>query len=147
MDLQEIERIADSLRPQLKDLGREWYRDSIIVCLRHGGKCEYCGYDLLSSQAICYHFWCIDHLLPQVDYPELKDHLENKVLSCRSCNSIKSDWDPNDGHVIHYCKGVLTVEQRGELLKRAKEYVKGKNTRLAEKFGEELALLRKSMEG
>lgn len=113
-----------------------------MVCLRHNGKCTYCGFDLLSSQAICYHFWCIDHLLPQVRYRELEDHPENKVLSCPRCNSVKSDYDPNAGSLIYSGNGQLTAEQREELLDKAREYVRQKNTQLNESFCKELELLK-----
>lgn len=142
MDLQSIERIAGELQTKLKALGREWYSDSILLCLWHGGRCEYCGFDLLSSQGICYHFWCVDHLLPQVRYPELSDRIENKVLACKSCNCIKSAYDPDPDKSIYAGNGRLTMEQRERLLKSAKQYVQKEKGRLEEVFRQELALLK-----
>jgi 5-methylcytosine-specific restriction endonuclease McrA len=130
------------LQMKLKAIGREWNRDSLFVCLRHKGKCEYCGFDLLSSQGVCYHFWCIDHLLPQALYPELADHIENKILACRSCNSIKADWDPSEGTSIYFRDGHLTSDPRRVFLNRAKEYVRVQRERLERAFDEELKLLK-----
>jgi len=96
IDHNKIDDIVRALHPQFKDLGHEWFPDSIALCLRHDGKCAYCGLDLLSSQAICYHLWCLDHLLPQATYPKLKDNRENHILACRSCNNIKGAFDPNN---------------------------------------------------
>jgi 5-methylcytosine-specific restriction endonuclease McrA len=142
VELEEIEKVAGELYPKLKALGREWYRDSVVLCLWHKGKCAYCGFDLLSGRGVCYHYWCVDHLLPQCAYPELKDHIENKVLACRACNSVKGEWDPDPDASVYCRNGQLTSSQRERLLGYAKEYVGRENARLEGSFGEELALLR-----
>src|SRR6185437_4963984 len=116
VELKALEKIADDVCGQLRAAGREWYRDSVLVCIRHNGRCEYCGFDLLSRQGICYHFWCIDHLLPQSKYPELADHPENKVLSCKACNSVKSDHDPNAFIPIYSGNGEMRSDQRERFL-------------------------------
>ena len=137
-----IEKIADELRAKLRARGREWWRDSIVLCLWHNGKCEYCGFDLLSSQGICYHLWCVDHLLPQTHYPALAECIENKVLACRACNSAKSDYDPDTEKSIYTGNGRLTMEQRELLLKAAKEYVQPTRAWLEEGFRQEIELLK-----
>jgi len=35
----------------------------------------------------------IDHLLPKSRYPEIESDINNWVLSCRACNSIKGKMD------------------------------------------------------
>ena len=124
--------------------GQEWYRLSVIACLRHNGKCEYCGLDLLSSRQVADHLWHIDHLLPQSLYGELAnllDHPENMVLSCEACNLGKSDWDPNGDPIVYSRSGSLTVEQRGKLLSRAKEYVRERNSLRDEVFRKQIEVL------
>jgi CRISPR/Cas system Type II protein with McrA/HNH and RuvC-like nuclease domain len=142
VELKELEKIANDVCGQLRALGREWYRDSVLVCIRHNGRCEYCGFDLLSNQGICYHFWCIDHLLPQSRYQELTDHPENKVLACTACNSVKSDYDPNAAVPIYSRNGELTPDQRERFLECAKQYVETRNAQLEANFAKETALLR-----
>jgi hypothetical protein len=138
----EVEDLACDLHARLKALGREWYLHSIVLCLRHGGKCAYCGLDLLSSQGICYHFWCLDHLMPQAKYPELKDDRENHILACRPCNSIKGDFDPNVASPVYSGTGQLTMQQRTRLFASAKAYVCEEKARIEARFREEVELLR-----
>lgn len=42
----------------------------------------------------------LDHLLPRAKYQEFADRSENFVLSCRTCNGVKSDFDPLNGETI-----------------------------------------------
>ena len=138
----EVAGRANELHASLKTLGREWYLHSIVLCLRHGGKCGYCGIDLLSSYGICYHLWCLDHLLPQAKYPKLADDRENHILACRPCNSIKGDFDPNGASPAYCGTGRLTMQQRSQLFASAKAYVCGKKERIEARFKEEVELLR-----
>jgi 5-methylcytosine-specific restriction endonuclease McrA len=124
--------------------GQEWYRRSVIACLRHKGQCEYCGFDLLSSRQVADHLWHIDHLLPQSLYGELADlldHPENMVLSCKACNLSKSGWDPNRDPIVYSRSGSLTVGQRGELLSRAKKYVRECNSLRDDVFRKQIEVL------
>ena len=142
MDLQSIEKTAGELQVKLRALGRPWGRDSVALCLWHNGKCEYCGFDLLSSQGICYYFWCKNHLLPHVKYPELTKCIENKVLACTACTSVKGEYDPDTQKSIYTGNGRLTMEQRELLLKAAKEYVQQERARLEESFRQEIEVLK-----
>lgn len=60
-----------------------------IIFNKFGGKCAYCGCDLLKG-------WHVDHLKPVVRYrnsykhPE-RDAIENKMPACASCNINKRD--------------------------------------------------------
>jgi hypothetical protein len=142
-----MQRIIDdeainTLAQGFRDLGSEWYMESIILCLRHSGECAYCGLDLLSSHGICYHLWCLDHLLPQAKYPGLKDHPENHILCCRPCNNIKGVFDPDEGNQIDFGTVELTIEQRAWLLGIVKARVGKEKARLEAVFKEQLKLLR-----
>ena len=67
---------------------------------RTGGRCTYCYRDLIADRL---GFACgeIDHLLPMVLYPDLADNIDNWVLACRLCNSVKGAHDVlRDGEVI-----------------------------------------------
>jgi hypothetical protein len=142
IDYGAINKVARDLHPEFKRLGSEWYQESIILCLRHDGECAYCGLDLLSSHGICYHLWCLDHLLPQAKYPGLKDHPENHILACKPCNSIKGAFDPNKDTQIDFGTGELTIAQRTQLLQIAKAHVGAQKTGLEAVFKEQLKLLR-----
>jgi hypothetical protein len=145
-ELEKIRKIAERLYPDLKP---GWTIEGIILWLRHGGKCAYCGCDLLASRGVCYHFFEYDHLLPQAKsmYPELKNHPQNKVLACPHCNNIKCAYDPNAGTSIYTRDGELTEEQREKLIVRAKEYVLQKKALLDASFEKERGLLRPFIDG
>lgn len=138
IDDEAINRLAQGFR----DLGSEWYKESIILCLRHSGECAYCGLDLLSSHGISCHLWCLDHLLPQAKYPGLKDHPENHILACKPCNNIKGVFDPDEGNQIDFGAVELTIEQRAWLLQSAKAHVGKEKARLDASFKVQLRLLR-----
>jgi hypothetical protein len=58
-----------------------------------------------------------------------------------TCNLSKSDWDPNRDPIVYSRSGSLTVEQRGELLSRAKKYVRGRNSSRDEVFRKQIEVL------
>ena len=70
-----------------------WPRHIATAFVRAGGRCEYCGCDLLYDR-LGYAVREMDHLLPQRHYPRLAEHPDNLIYSCRLCNGIKGDWDP-----------------------------------------------------
>lgn len=61
--------------------------------LRDGGRCVYCNRDLLEFRRTAYHDQCKEHVLPARKY-KIHDWW-NLVLSCRECNSLKGQYDPN----------------------------------------------------
>jgi hypothetical protein len=81
----------------------------------------------------------LDHLLPRKFYPNIADDRENWILACSASNNIKSDYDPND-NFIYAGNGPLSTDQRLQLLKNAKEYVKAEKARLERDFDQERAM-------
>lgn len=86
--------------------------------VRAGGRCEYCGYDLLYDR-LKYAVGEMDHLLPKKQYPQLEHCHDNMIYSCRLCNLLKGVFDP--------AKSALTVDQlrirRDELVQSARKYI------------------------
>ena len=92
----------------LKGLG---IRDSFAVALiRHGGRCAYCGRDLVGER-LSYASARTDHLLPKGQFPDLANHKDNWVLSCSVCNGAKRDWFP--GHAGDAGSAPRADAQRG----------------------------------
>ena len=61
---------------------------------RSGGRCEYCGVDLLWDR-LGYGIGRVDHLLPNAHYPkDVTESPDNWVLACDVCDSIKGAFDP-----------------------------------------------------
>ena len=75
-----------------------FWDSSAFVFIRERGKCYYCEQDVYSSRAN-YALFCLDHILPQAHFPELKDDPDNWVLCCNPCNKAKRDkiFKPGDG--------------------------------------------------
>ncbi len=73
-----------------------WHKHTATAFVRAGGRCEYCGPDLLHDR-LGYAVGEMDHLLPRAQHPQLVDCPDNWILSCRLCNSVKRDWDPAPG--------------------------------------------------
>ena len=74
---------------------QKWDAAILALWMRDGFVCSYCGRDMFESYDVAYHAYAFDHLLPASKYPELKDVAWNNVLSCRACNSFKTNADPN----------------------------------------------------
>lgn len=70
----------------------DWTEPISTAFARAGGRCEYCGSDLLHDR-LGYGVGLVDHLLPKASYPDLKDCPDNWVYSCRPCNDIKHAFD------------------------------------------------------
>ncbi len=78
-----------------------------IAYLESKGKCVYCDKNLLEGLSDFYAA-DIDHLLPKSMYPEIEWDINNWVLSCRACNSIKGkmnisnlSWTPTEAIKNH----------------------------------------------
>jgi 5-methylcytosine-specific restriction endonuclease McrA len=67
----------------------EW---TALEYVEAGGKCVYCGINLLENLN-SFAAADIDHILPKSKYPEVEAVKNNRVLSCRSCNSTKGKMD------------------------------------------------------
>ncbi|MBF0227888.1 MAG: HNH endonuclease [Desulfobacterales bacterium] len=91
-----------------------------IVWTRAYGRCEYCKQDLLKNR-LGYATGHIDHLLPKSKYPQYKDEIDNLVLSCSSCNGVKSNYDP-----IHPSENEhqMLLNYRHELIDRVRQYLR-----------------------
>ncbi|HEX9060678.1 MAG TPA: HNH endonuclease signature motif containing protein [Clostridia bacterium] len=81
--------------------------------LESNGKCVYCGVDLLKDISTFYSA-DIDHLLPKSKYPELESNIDNWVLSCRACNSIKGKMNIAD---LSWTPEKAVKEHKKELIK------------------------------
>lgn len=95
-------------------------RNWAIVCERAKYKCEYCGKDMQDSLD--------NYLLKENDHinPKGDEDVENYALSCRVCNSLKSDWNP-----------VCVVGQdasRDDLIQAVKRELRERRGREYEKF-------------
>ncbi len=78
------------------------------VYLRAKGKCEYCGVDLIRDR-MAFAGIQIDHILPVSSGGTSGQ--DNLALSCTICNSIKSNWKPDQ------------TLSRGEQLLQARAYI------------------------
>ena len=87
-----------------------------------GGKCEYCGCDLLHDR-LRYAVGELDHLLPKAKYPDLEDETDNWVLACRLCNTIKGRHDLSEGMTV--TKESLNGD-RPVLIAKARKFIYGK---------------------
>ena len=86
--------IAKQLRKQAPEEFRDWSDEALAVWLKTKCRCAYCDRALLDDRGLAYYFSTIDHILPISKYGWLAEKIWNKVLSCRSCNLIKRDFNP-----------------------------------------------------
>ena len=124
----DYERVAQELATN--DSMKNWQDiSSVAIWLRQSGRCAYCRRDMLESFATAYHASCLDHLLPVSKYPEVHEAC-NRVLACRACNALKSDWDPNSSDPssppIYSTGEIFTDANHSVLLDRVRSYVMGK---------------------
>jgi len=71
---------------------KSWTTDRFWqIALRDNGKCVYCDLDGALDWKVLANF-CLDHLIP--DFVGGRGTDGNLVLACRSCNSIKREYDP-----------------------------------------------------
>ncbi len=124
-----------------------WDKETLAAWLRDGFRCVYCGYDMLQSYDITYHYSSRDHLLPASLYAELIKSQWNRVLCCKGCNVFKTDWDPNYDGIYVRGSSIIMEETRQQLLIRAKGFVESKRMARCELFKSEQALIRSALEG
>lgn len=91
-------------------------------------QCGYCGIDLTRDYCL-FRLADTDHLLPKCkqEYQHLERYsMMNAVASCRICNALKSNYDPNKdakhGEPIFHGAD-LDYSTREALLSRARMYV------------------------
>ena len=117
----------------LKNLGI-W--DPLAVALiRHGGRCAYCGRDLVGKR-LAYACAQTDHLLPRSKFPDLANHPDNWVLSCSVCNGAKRDWVPDIAEMrgpvrVRTRNAAVRLENeadRSDLIERAKSFIRRKSS-------------------
>lgn len=97
----------------------QWHKGTAWAYARTGGRCTYCYRDLIADRL---GFACgeIDHLLPRNRYPALADIIDNWVLACSLCNSVKGRHDVlRDGE--DHTKALTEI--RDTLIVRAREYI------------------------
>ena len=105
---------------------QNWYLDSLALWMRDGFACVYCGRDMLESYDVARHASATDHLLPVSKYQKLEDTAWNMVASCRACNSLKANFDPNYDPPKYVEGSRPTSDERSELIRRASEWIKTK---------------------
>ena len=90
------------------------------VYVRTGGRCEYCGCDLLRDR-LGYAAANVDHLLPKKKYDDhINERKKNWVLCCSCCNSTKKAHDIlRDGEDAED----MLKNKRTELITRARAYI------------------------
>ena len=91
--------MSDNYKPTARRLMNEldWRKRWAVPFARSGGRCEYCGLDLLRDR-LGFTTGVVDHLLPKSKYPKLADETDNWVYSCPHCNTIKSTTDVSGGN-------------------------------------------------
>jgi 5-methylcytosine-specific restriction endonuclease McrA len=83
--------------------------------------CAYCDKRMLESVEN-YKEWQTDHIIPSSK--DGKDSIENYALSCRTCNFIKSTWNPAENlgelnitklNLINVSKDYIIEKRKGTL--------------------------------
>jgi hypothetical protein len=73
----------------------EWPERNARAFVRANFKCEYCGFEFLSSIE-AYKAIEIEHIDPSLP-GDAREHLDNIAMACRHCNThLKNDWNPTN---------------------------------------------------
>ena len=100
-----------------------------VALSRSGGRCEYCGVDLLRDR-LGYGVGRVDHLLPKSQYPkEVSESPDNWVLACDVCNSIKGAFDPVEEFDQYVGDPETIRDRRQECINIAREYIYGRRAK------------------
>ena len=70
-----------------------WGTDETRLGIEFNFCCAYCEKEMFKS-VDNYKEWQRDHIIPSSKNG--KNTIENYALSCRTCNFIKSTWDPSE---------------------------------------------------
>lgn len=103
-----------------------WNEANATASARAGGRCEYCGCDLLHDR-LGHEVAVVDHLLPKSEHQDLEDCSENWVLSCRFCNTVKSRWDPVKDEPQGTRESLR--DNRERLIDKVRAYIYGKRAK------------------
>ena len=85
---------------------RPWLEDEFLF------RCVYC---LKRQKWARTDIWTVDHLIPQVDAPELECEYDNLVLTCQRCNSRKLAHSVPDPVAIAYGNCLQVDDSTGEV--------------------------------
>lgn len=99
----------------------QWGEADLVIWLRDGCRCVYCGRDMLSDRGIAYCLYHYDHLLPVSNpkYSNLSNAIWNKVLACKACNSWKHTFDAAEAGGI-----TPTEDFRDRLIEQARGFIR-----------------------
>jgi HNH endonuclease len=124
-----------------------WSIETLTTWLECDCRCAYCGHDMLQNRDIAYFFSHSDHILPQCKHPQLGDAPSNRVLSCKACNTMKRDWDPNSKGevVIEPTRNQLTSEERLRFIARTREWLGPLRARNEKQFNIEKEAIEKCL--
>lgn len=101
-----------SLYEELMDTGH-WGPIETELAIEFDFCCAYCGKNMFDS-VDNYKEWQTDHIIPASKGGD--DSIENYALSCRTCNFIKSTWNPADN------LGELNINKLN-LIKVSKDFI------------------------
>ncbi|WP_217540670.1 HNH endonuclease [Vibrio metschnikovii] len=93
-----------------------WGEREIKLGIEFDFKCAYCDKNMFDS-VDNYKEWQTDHIVPSSKNGD--DSYENCVLSCRTCNFIKSTWNPLENMVDKSAT-------RSELIEACKKHITDK---------------------
>ena len=100
--------MSEDLKAQLISLEFKPAHAEAYISAR--GRCEYCGADLIRNR-LAYAGLQIDHIRPSGG-----EEASNLALSCAICNSVKSNWLPDEEAQL----------DRAELMLAIRRYIKDK---------------------
>ncbi|HUQ72432.1 MAG TPA: HNH endonuclease [Planctomycetaceae bacterium] len=95
--------------------------------IRDGGRCVYCGRDLMIDFDVFWGFLSNDHLVPDAG-----DTLSNHATACRSCNALKGNFKPIASDSM----------SREELIDAARIYIAQKRAEKLKEFLDRLQVVR-----
>lgn len=127
-------RLFDVLSDKEKDLLGPI---TAVVAIRAGFRCEYCGEDMIGSLN-AFFTWVLDHIIPKSRFAVGDpDDPENLALSCHTCNSLKSTYDPREGAEGMNGRTFLSQARKHVEEKRQKNQVWLDRVRRAAIFGDQ----------
>ena len=80
---------------QWKDFRRYMWNEVIIPMQIYGEidvKCVYCGWKGPKTKE---NYFCLDHVIPYVERPDLAFNVDNIVIACNHCNKKKGNKSLN----------------------------------------------------
>ena len=105
--------------------GMGWAEGIATAFVRAGGRCEYCGVDLLHDR-LGYGVGELEHLLPKSKHPEVEHCPDNWVLSCHPCNVIKGRLDVSQFRTTRRVTPGFVRKNRRSLVTDARTHIYAK---------------------